>query len=74
LAPPHPCQPEGQGCPKHTTSVNHATAKVNRRGFGKIPGWARNFANPVAVPDELGEHLVIKKEIVGILVERQLFQ
>ena len=56
--------------PEATQAIMYAGAEANRRGFGKIPGWAADLPNWITESDDLCEYLVIKKEIIRIFFQR----
>ena len=70
----HPVEPELQGGPQHTQPVSHAPLKIDGRRFGRIPRGAGHFANSKAKMNDLGQHLVIEDEIIGIFFQGEGFE
>lgn len=67
-------QPEPHCGPQAAKPVFHAPAEVYGRGIRHVARRAADLGYGIAVPEDLGEHLVVKHEIVGIGFQRQLKQ
>src|ERR1019366_3132550 len=59
---------------EHPQSVLHAAPEIDGGGFLEILGGAGNFADAEPEVNALGEHLVVKNEIVAIFSEGQAGQ
>src|SRR5512146_3589595 len=63
-------QAELQRGGQHSQPVLHAAAEVDGRGFGKVLGGTRNFADVETEIHALGQHLVVENKVIGIFQQR----
>ena len=68
------CQAKTDGRRQTADAILDAAPEVDGRRFGKVFGRTTDFGNGIALPDNLGQHLIVKNKIVGIPFQRQFFQ
>ena len=66
-----PGQAKLEGHEETPQAVTGAAGKIDRRGLFEIFGRATDLGDGVAVPNNLGEHLVVKNEIVRVGIQGQ---
>jgi hypothetical protein len=59
---------------QNSEAIFHAASKVDGGGAFEVFGWAGDLCNVVTVEKDLGEHLVVEDEIVGISVVVDVFE
>ncbi len=62
------------GYPQYSQTVFHAPAEVDAGSLFEVFGRTGHLGNIKPGKDDLGEHLIIEYEVVGILVEVDAFQ
>ena len=55
-----------QGSDQHAPAIAEAAAEADGRGFGEVAGRAGDLADLKAMTKDLGKHLVVEDEIVGV--------
>src|SRR5207248_319040 len=72
--PLHVRQPVIHGRGQTAEAVANAAAKADRGGLGKVTRGATDLSDGVAEPENLGQHLVVKNEIIGVGFQGQSLQ
>ena len=62
------------GSLQYAKTVDHASPEIDRRRLREILRRTADLAHAEAEPEDLGEHLVVEDEVVGVLEQRKRFQ
>src|SRR5271157_4772256 len=65
------CKQRPQRGPDNAPAVDDAVAQIDGGGFGEVARRAGDFADVGTQQERLGDDLVIKNKIVGIVLEGQ---
>jgi len=66
--------PEKERRLQNPETIDGTAPEIDRRGVREILGGTAQFPDVVAEPGDLGEHLVVEDEVVGVLFLGEIFQ
>ena len=66
--------PELNAGPQHPEAVHYTATEVDGGSLREVLGGTGYLPDPVAEPNDLGEHLVVEDEVVRVLGQRELLQ